>query len=77
MVSTPQTPTHGALAKFQTEVTNSVQMLISWASFKSERHPCVLLELRIRVDASRAVPWGHTLKGIWGRHFGEMAVLLA
>lgn len=55
MVSTPQTPTHGALAKFQTEVTNSVQMLISWASFKSERHPCMFPELRIRVvkDQSR------------------------
>ena len=56
MVSTPQTPTHGALAKLQTEVMNSVQMLISWASFKSERHPCMFPEFRIRVDIPRAVP---------------------
>ena len=41
MVSTPYTPTHGALAKFQTEVTDSVQMLTSWASFKSEGHTCM------------------------------------
>lgn len=39
MVSTPQTPTHGALAKFRTEVTNSMQMLTSWGLFKSEGHP--------------------------------------
>lgn len=39
MVSAPQTPTHGALAKFRTEVTNSVQVLTSWASFKSEGQP--------------------------------------
>lgn len=37
MVSTPQTPTHSARAKFRTEVTSSTQMLIFWASFKSER----------------------------------------
>lgn len=46
MVSTPQTPTHGALAKLQTAVTNSAQMLFSWASFKSERHLCTFQELR-------------------------------
>lgn len=73
MVSTPQTPTHGALAKFRTEVPNSVQMLTSWASFKSEGHPCILQESRIRVDAARPVPWGHTRKRCWERQFGEVA----
>ena len=49
MVSTPQTPTHGALAKFRTEVTISMQMLTSWASFKSEGHSLHVEELRSRL----------------------------
>lgn len=73
MVSTPQTPTHGALAKFRTEVTNSVQMLTFWASFKSEGHPSMFQELSIRVDAARPFSWGHTPKNIWRRQFGEVA----
>lgn len=41
MVSTPHTPTHGALAKFQAEVTDSVQLLMSRASFQREGRTCV------------------------------------
>lgn len=60
MVSTPQTPTHGALAKFRTEVTDSMQMLTSWDSFKREGHPCVFQKLRIRISAAQPIFWGHT-----------------
>lgn len=70
MVSTPQTPTHGALARFRTEVTSSTQMLTSWASFKSEGLPFVLPRLRSRACAARPVPGvmrqSHVGKAVWG-----------
>lgn len=76
MVSTPQTPTHGALARFRTEVTSSTQMLTSWASFKSEGLPFVLPRLRSRACAARPV-LGSCARATWGRPFGEVAVFLA
>jgi hypothetical protein len=66
MVSMPQTPTHGALAKFRTEVTSSMQMFIPDHHLRvggqeggaASRH----FRSQDSVNATRPIP-----KGIWGR----------
>nr|KAF6454968.1 hypothetical protein HJG63_001724 [Rousettus aegyptiacus] len=84
MVSTPQTPTHGALAKFQTEIVTSSQALVEedfqrgpWLTMKSalgldERDPtCFLCTYSIVMVLRKAA-----LKQLPGNKVPNMAVMI-
>ncbi|XP_015443498.1 uncharacterized protein C17orf53 homolog [Pteropus alecto] len=84
MVSTPQTPTHGALAKFQTEIVTSSQALVEedfergpWLTMKSalgldERDPtCFLYTYSIIMVLRKAA-----LKQLPGNKVPNMAVMV-